>query len=296
MRKTNVSFIIIFIVVFILVMFGSRFFKSVPAGHVGVATLFGEVVDKPYESGLHIPVNPLYEWTLFDIREKTLTETAPVPSQDQLQTNIDVSVRYSVTAALAPSTYQNFGTTDMLIINQLTPALRSILREAGKKIARAEDFFLEQTQEMLQQTMLTALRADLEPKGLSIDRVMIRSITLPPFIMAAIEGKKEREQEVEKQKAELERFRTEQQELVEKAMAERQAAEEEAEKIRLIADAKAYDILKLNEAIAENPAYIQLQAMEALKEISKDPNSKVYFLNGDSPQPLPLMNVGDVLK
>lgn len=35
------------------------------------------------------------------------------------------------------------------------------------------------------------------------------NITLPPFIMRAIEAKKEREQEVEKQKAELERFRTE---------------------------------------------------------------------------------------
>ena len=296
MKKANVSIIFGIIIVFVIVVFGSRFFKSVPAGHVAVATLFGEVVNKPYESGLHIPVNPLYEWTEFDIREKTHTETAAVPSQDQLQTNIDVSVRYSVNGSLAPSTYQNFGTTDMLITNQLTPALRSILREAGKSIPRAEDFFLEETQNMLQETMLTALRSDLEQKGLKIDRVLIRSITLPPFIMAAIEGKKEREQEVEKQKAELERYKTEQQQLVEQAMAERQAAEEEAKKIQLIADARAYEIQKLNDAIAENPAYLQLQAMEALKEISKDPSSKIYFINGDSPQPLPLMNIGDVMK
>jgi len=54
--------------------------------------------------------------------------------------------------------------------------------------------------------------------------------------------------------------------------------------------------MKLNEAIAENPAYLQLQAMEALKAISQDPSSKIYFINSDSPQPLPLMNIGDVLK
>jgi len=36
--------------------------------------------------------------------------------------------------------------------------------------------------------------------------------------------------------------------------------------------------------------------LEALKAISKDPASKVYFLNGDSPTPLPLMNLGDSLK
>ncbi|MEX0325363.1 MAG: SPFH domain-containing protein [Puniceicoccaceae bacterium] len=296
MRKANVSMIVGIIVVVLVVLFGSRFFKSVPAGHVAVATLFGSVIDKPYESGLHIPVNPLYEWTLFDIREKTHTETAAVPSQDQLQTEIDVSVRFSVNGDLAPSTYQNFGTTTMLITNQLTPALRSILREAGKSIPRAEDFFLEETQNMLQENMMSALRTDLEPKGLKIDRVLIRSITLPPFIMKAIEAKKEREQEVEKQKAELERYRTEQQQLLAQATAQREAAEEQAKQIELLADARAYEIRQLNEAIAENPAYLQLQAMDALKVISKDPSSKIYFINGDSPQPLPLMNIGDVLK
>ena len=296
MRKANISLIGTGIVILILFMFGSRFFKSVPAGHVAVATLFGEVVQKPYESGLHIPVNPLYEWTEFDIREKTHTETAAVPSQDQLQTEIDVSVRFSISGDLAPSTYQNFGTTSMLIANQLTPALRSILREAGKSIPRAEDFFLEETQNMLQENMMQALRSDLETKGLKIDKVLIRSITLPPFIMRAIEAKKEREQEVEKQKAELERYKTEQQQLLAEATAQREAAEEEAKKIQLLADAQAYEIKKVNEAIAENPAYLQLQAMEALKAISKDPSSKIYFINGDSPQPLPLMNIGDALK
>ncbi len=296
MRKTNISLIITVIIIVIGVLFGTRFFRSIPAGHVAVATIFGEVVPKPYKSGLHIPVNPFYEWTEFDIREKTHTETAAVPSQDQLQTSIDVSVRFSVNGEVVPSTYQNYGTTEMLIRNQLTPALRSILREAGKSIPRAEDFFLEETQNMLQENMIQALRADLESKGLKIDRVLIRSITLPPFIMKAIEAKKEREQEVEKQKAELEWFRTEQQQLLAQASAEREAAEEEAKKIQLLADARAYEIQKLNEAIAENPAYLQLQAMEALKSISKDPSSKIYFINGDSPQPLPLMNIGDVLK
>lgn len=60
-----------------------------------------------------------------------------------------------------------------------------------------------------------------------------------------------------------------------------------------LANAQAYEIEKINEAIASNPAYIQLQAMEALKSISKDPSSKIYFLNGDSPMPMPLMHMGD---
>jgi regulator of protease activity HflC (stomatin/prohibitin superfamily) len=296
MRKTNISMIIGIIIVFLVVMFGSRFFKTIPAGHVGVATLFGEIRTKSYESGLHIPVNPLYQWYLFDIREDTHTETADVPSQDQLSTSIDVSVRFSINENLAPDTFQQFGTKEMLVAKQLTPALRSILREAGKSIPRAEDFFLEETQNMLQDYMMNALREDMEPKGLNIDKVLIRSITLPPFIMSAIEKKKEREQEVEQQKAELERFKTEQQQLVEQAMAEREAAEQEALKVKVLADAQAYEIEKINEAVAENPAYLQLQALEALKSIAKDPSAKIYFIDSDSPQPLPLMNIGEPLK
>ena len=296
MTKSNITLIIGIIIVSLIVMFGSRFVKTIEAGHVGVATLFGEVVREPYESGLHFPVNPLYDWFLYDIREDTITESANVPSQDQLQTTIDVSVRFSINEALAPVTFQQFGTKQTLVEKQLVPALRSTLREAGKTIPRAEDFFLEATQTALQQNLIDALRTDLEPKGLNIDRVLIRSISLPPFIMKAIEAKKEREQEVEKQKAELERFRTEQQQKIAQASAEREAAEEQARRIKVLAEAQAYEIRQLNEAIAQNPAYLQLKALDALKEISKDPSSKLYFLNSDSPQPLPLMNIGDALK
>ncbi len=45
----------------------------------------------------------------------------------------------------------------------------------------------------------------LEPKGIIVSAVLIRDITLPPFIVQAIEQKKEREQAVERERAELER-------------------------------------------------------------------------------------------
>ena len=63
--------------------------------------------------------------------------------------------------------------------------------------------------------------------------------------------------------------------------------------MRILADAQAYEIRQINEAIGSSPAYIQLQSLEALKSISKDPASKVYFLDGSSPSPLPLMHLGD---
>ena len=287
------SIIAIIVLVFLVFLVSPRFYQSVPAGHVAVATLFGEVQPVHFTEGLHIPVNPLYQWHFYDVRQKTHSETSNVPSQDQLQTKIDVSVQYRVVGHQAPSILKETGTINDVLAVHIVPKLRSQIREQGKSIRRAEDFFLEETQNILQIALLEGLKDHLGTKGVAVEAVLIRDITLPPFITKAIESKKEREQEVEKQKAELKRYDTEQQQKIALAIAEKDAASAEAEKRRLLADARAYEITTINEAIGKNPTYIKLQALEALQAISKDPAAKIYFLNGDSPSPLPLMHLGD---
>ena len=292
-KKPPFTLILLGIGIVILVSIGSRFWQKVPPGHVGVATFFGDVKPEPYREGLHIPVNPLYDWHLYDAREKTHKEVANVPSQDQLQTTVEVSVQFRVSGDEAPRILQDTGSARDTVIVHLIPKLRSLLREQGKTIKRAEDFFLETTQERLQANLLEGLKDYLLPKGLIVSAVLIRDISLPPFITKAIEAKKEREQEVEKQKAELERFKTEQLQKVAAAKAEREAAEETAAKRRVLADAQAYEIEQINNAIGSNPTYVKLKALETLQTISKDPASKLYFINGDSPNPLPLMHIDE---
>jgi len=289
-KSVVIGAISFFAIVFVIM----NIYKTVPVGHVGVATLFGKAQAVGYPEGLHIPVNPLYRWTMFDARKKTHLETANVPSQDQLQTKLDVSVQYRIDGAMAAKILGATGTAEAAVRVHLIPKLRSLLREQGKSVRRAEDFFLEETQEILQTALTDGLRDDLEQQGIIVSEVLIRDITLPPFIVQAIEQKKEREQAVEQEKAELERVRTELQQEVARAQAGREAAEEEAARKRILADAQAYEITQINNAIARNPAYIQLQSLEALKAISKDPASKVYFLDGSSPSPLPLMHLGDI--
>ena len=291
--KIPKSLTFIAVVVVIFLWFGSSLYQKVPAGYVAVATLFGEVQKDPYEEGLHIPVNPFFEWYFYDVRQKSHLEEANVPSQDQLQTKIQVSVQYRIEKDMAPSILKGTGSAADVLKVHIVPKLRSLLREQGKAIIRAEDFFLEETQQNLQTSLLTGLRGYLIEKGVNVGAVLIRDISLPPFIIKAIESKKEREQEVEKQKAELERFATEQQQKVAQATAESEAANEQANKMRVLADAQAYEIEKINKAIGSNPNYVKLMALEALKAISKDPASKIYFMNGDSPSPLPLMNISD---
>ena len=292
MKKLNISFGIIGVLLVLVFWFGSSMYQKVPAGYVGVATLFGEVKKEPFEEGLHVPVNPFYEWYFYDVRQKSHLEEANVPSQDQLQTKIQVSVQFRLQGDNAPKILQETGQAQDVLIVHIVPKLRSLMREQGKTIRRAEDFFLEETQQNMQTSLLEGLKDYLGSKGVSVEAVLIRDISLPPFIIKAIESKKEREQEVEKQKAELERFTTEQQQKVELAKAESEAAKEQALKKRLLADAQAYEIEKINTAIGDNPNYVKLQALEALKAISKDPASKIYFMDGNSPSPLPLMNIG----
>ena len=292
MKKLNISFGIIGVLLVLMFWFESSMYQKVPAGYVGVATLFGEVKKEPFEEGLHVPVNPFYEWYFYDVRQKSHLEEANVPSQDQLQTKIQVSVQFRLQGENAPKILQETGQAQDVLIVHIVPKLRSLMREQGKTIRRAEDFFLEETQQNMQTSLLEGLKNYLGSKGVSVEAVLIRDISLPPFIIKAIESKKEREQEVEKQKAELERFTTEQQQKVELAKAESEAAKEQALKKRLLADAQAYEIEKINTAIGDNPNYVKLQALEALKAISKDPASKIYFMDGNSPSPLPLMNIG----
>jgi regulator of protease activity HflC (stomatin/prohibitin superfamily) len=291
--KIQKSAPVIIVVVGLVILLGSNFYKTIPPGHVGVATLFGNVQAEGYTQGLHIPVNPLYRWVVFDARQQTHLESANVPSQDQLQTKLDVSVQYRIIGSMAPDILEQTGNVAKAVEVHLKPKLRSLLREQGKSIKRAEDFFLEETQEALQTGLTDGLRDYLAPKGIEVSAVLIRDIALPPFIVQAIEKKKEREQAVEQERAELERVRTQLQQQVARAEAGRQAAEAEAQRKTTLADATAYEITQINKAIGSNTAYIQLQALEALKAISKDPAAKIYFMDGSSPSPLPLMHLGE---
>ena len=289
----NARLVIIGVAVMVVLVFGGRFLKTVPPGHVGVAPLFGEVMDEPFREGLHVPINPFYQWVLFDVRQTTLKESAQVPTRDQLQTKIDASVQYRLDGDRAPMILRETGDAQRVISVQLIPFLRSLVREEGSKIPRAEDFFLEEIREQLEQGLQLRMQEELAPKGILVSNVLIRDINLPTVLSKAIEQKKEREQAVERQKAELERFRQEQLQKVAQAEAELGSAKLAAEQVVVLARAKADEIRLINSAIKNNPAYIKLQSLEALKAMSKDPAAKIYFMDSNSAQPLPLMHLGD---
>jgi regulator of protease activity HflC (stomatin/prohibitin superfamily) len=282
------------IVALLILIFGRQFFHQVPAGHVGVAIFFGDIEETPYPEGPHFPVNPLLTWRDMDVRQKTTKVVGvEVPTRDQLLTKIDLSIQYRIDPSKAPRTFKDTGDEAQVVAVHLIPKVRSLVREVGTQFARAEDFFLEETRDRLASEIQAGLSDFVAQKGIIVESVLVRGINLPVVLTNAIEQKKEREQAVEREKAELERFRTEQQQKVALAEANRAAAEEQSKRQRILADAQAYEIEAINKAVAKNPAYIQLQALEALKQMSKDPAAKIYFMDSNSSNPLPLLHMGD---
>jgi regulator of protease activity HflC (stomatin/prohibitin superfamily) len=170
-----------------------------------------------------------------------------------------------------------------------------LIRELGTKIDRAEDLFKDETRDRLALELQDKLSAYVADKGVIVDSVLLRNINLPTVLAEAISRKKEREQEVERQRAELERVKLEQEQQVAQAEASRRAAEEDSKRLRILAEAKAYEIETINRAASGNPAYIQLQSLEALKKMSEDPAAKIYFLDPSSQNPVPLLHMGDAV-
>jgi regulator of protease activity HflC (stomatin/prohibitin superfamily) len=277
----------------VLLIGGCQCIKTVPAGHVGVATLYGDVVEDTYVEGLHFPVNPLYKWDSYDVREKSLNvRKVPMPTSDQQISLIDISVQYRINQAACPSAKSNVGLVESIVAVKIEPNIRSLLRSEGKAVSRCEDLFNDSIQQAMQVNLAVNLQKKVGDYAI-VTAVLIRNIELPEHIRIAIKNKKVREQRAEEQKAELARFKTEQEQQIAVAAAERLAADETAAMKRTLADAEAYEIEKINMALADSPAYIRLRALETLERMADGPATKIYFLNGDSPTPLPLMHLGE---
>ena len=259
-------------VVALVVLVSLKPFTTIPAGYVGVTSLFGKVDPDELPEGFHF-INPLREVERIDCKNKELTlEGVSVPSQDQLTTMIDITVKWRVNRAMAAEAFKETGNAEELKQTHLIPEFRSLIREAGKSVIRAEDFYQSEIQSNMQTRILDGLQS-VKEKGILVDAVLMRRVELPAAVTQGVLDKKRQEQKAEQQKAEFERFKTEQQQKVASAEAERAAAVQQAEQRKALADAKAYEITAEAKARAEairiegqaiqnNPDLIRLRAVE----------------------------------
>jgi regulator of protease activity HflC (stomatin/prohibitin superfamily) len=251
-------------------------FKVIEPGKVGVQVLFGKVQDNVLESGLHI-INPLVDVTTFDIQTQNYTMSAVhaegqvqgddairVLSSDGLEVTIDLSVLYKVNPAKAPFILQNIG---MDYVDKIVRTVsRTAIRDNAVNYA-AVDLYSVKRQEF-QDKINRTISLSFAKRGLELQQILIRNISLPASVRASIESKINAEQEAQKMQFVLQK--------------ERQEADRKRVEAQGIADYQKI----LSTGLSDKQ--LQYETIKAQKEIALSPNTKVIIIGNAKSNPIML--------
>jgi Membrane protease subunits, stomatin/prohibitin homologs len=190
-----------------------RCVRVVPAGHVGVVDVFGKVRSEALPSGLHL-INPFATLHRMSVQTQEVKETLDTPSSEGLIVHLDVSVQSHLDSSKAPDVYRTVGLDyDSVLVK---PNVRIAVREVTSSYEAKALYSPER--ENMSAEIDQHIRAAIEPRGLQVERVLLRDVALPPRLQQAIQEKLSAEQEAsrmqfvllkEKQEAERKKIEAE---------------------------------------------------------------------------------------
>lgn len=259
----NFKYIAIGVVVVLVLLFKSV--VIVPAGHIGVLELFGNVRKDSLDAGIHL-INPLLRAHIMSIQTKQITEDTSVPSKEGLVVNLDLSALISLDPRNAPDVYKTVGADYINII--VVPQLRSVVR--GVTAGYEAKALYTAEREVLATQMFEQLKPMLESRGIRLERVLLRAVKLPDILSVAIEKKLEAEQQAEQMKFVLQR------------------ESQEAERKRIEAKGISDYNLEVTKGLTDN--ILKLRGIEATRELAKSENAKVVVVGGKDGLPIILGN------
>jgi regulator of protease activity HflC (stomatin/prohibitin superfamily) len=267
--------VMIMIFVFIVVYFSDQIFYNIPPGSVGVLwqRFGGTVMGRYLDEGLHV-VWPWDKVYIYNTRLQQLEQDFDVLSADGLKMTVNIAYRFQAIPQTVPALHEYVGPNYVSVL---------LTTEIG---ARARDVFSRNTPEeifsdrriQIQQEILSDVQADLRktfsPMAghpidfIKLDDVLIRGITLPPAVEAAINRKEEQKQlNLEYDYRLL-----------------REAKETERKRI------EAQGIREFQDIVSSGitPSYLKWQGIEATLELARSNNSKVVII-GSGKDGLPII-------
>lgn len=232
---------------------------QIPAGHVGVVTLFGRVSDRALESGLHL-VNPLARVIRMDVRTNEVKEAALVPSKEGLSVGTDVSVLFRLEDAAAVYKLVGPGYVQRVVEPQIRSELRGVTARYEARALYTVD------RALIEQEIAKELEPKLAARGVRLEAVLLRDVRLPEQVRQAIEAKAAAEQEAERMRFVL---------LKERQEAERKKIE-------------AQGIAEFQQVVSKgiDQRLLQWRAIEAVQELAKSQNAKFVVLGDKSGLPM----------
>lgn len=236
--------------------------RVVPAGSVGVIDVFGNVEMRQRQAGLQL-VNPFAKLVIMDIQTQEKKESMQVPSKEGLTMIVEISILYRLTPEKASVIYKTVGADyDDVVI---TPQFRSAVREATVYY-EAKALYTSSRDEITNK-IFSDLEKMLSERGVILEKVLLRAVTLPSTVSQAIEQKLKAEQESEQMKFVL----TKQSQEAERVIIEAKG----------IAEAQAI----INKTLT--PQYLQHEAIKAQVAMANGQNhTVVYIPSGDNGIPL----------
>ncbi len=247
-------------------------FVQVDAGQVGVKKLFGKVQNDVLSSGLNF-VNPLIEVEKLDIKTLNYTmsgvhdessqsadDAIRVLTSDGLEVTIDLSVLYRVVPTDAPRLLRETG------INYEDKIVRPITRTRIRDNAVYYDAIAlySTKRDEFQQRIFKTIESDFKSRGLFLEQLLVRNITLPQSVKSTIEQKINAEQEAQKMQFILQK--------------ERQEAERKRVEAQGIADYQRI----MSEGLTDRQ--LQYESIKAQLELAKSQNAKIIIMGkGNTP-------------
>jgi regulator of protease activity HflC (stomatin/prohibitin superfamily) len=236
---------------------------QIEPGEVGVQKLFGKVSDRILESGLNFK-NPLVEVVPFDKRTQNYTmsgitsggevvgdDAIHVLSADGLEVIIDLTVLYKVVPAETPRILKEIGTDYQNVI--VRPICRTKIRDNAVYYDAVALYSSKRDE--FQDRIFKGIESDFTSRGLLLEQLLVRNITLPASVKTAIESKINAEQEAQKMTFVLQK--------------EKQEAERKRVEAQGIADYQKI----ISSALTDK----QLQ-YEMIKAIATSPNAKLIIV------------------
>ena len=246
--------------------------KQIDAGEIGVKILFGSIQKEVMLSGLHF-INPLLDVKKLDVKTQNYTmsgvhdegdkagdDAIKVLTSDGLEVTIDLTVLFRVVSIDAPRLLGETGADyrDKIV----RPITRTKIRD-NAVYYQAVDLFGSKRDEF-QQRIYKTIEDDFKKRGLMLEQLLVRNITLPNSVKASIESKINAEQDAKKMEFVLQK--------------EKQEAERKRVEAQGIADYQKI----INTGLTDQQLqYEQIKAMQAL---ALSPNAKVIVMGkGNSP-------------
>jgi regulator of protease activity HflC (stomatin/prohibitin superfamily) len=255
-------------VAMIIIGFLTACIKQIDAGQVGVKSLFGKVDESVLYSGLNL-VNPLVDVNTVDVKTQNYTmsgvhdegdkagdDAIRVLTADGLEVVIDLTVLYRVISNEAPRIMRETGLDyrDKIV----RPLTRTKIRDNAVYFT-AIDLYSNK-RDLFQGRIFKSIEEDFKKRGLVLEQLLVRNITLPATVKGSIEEKIKAEQDAQKMEFVLQK--------------EKQEAERKRVEAQGIADYQRIISMGLTDK------QLQYEQIQVTKGLVTSPNSKVIIMGG----------------